>query len=264
MIALPDDIETIPNVLAFWAERAPDAPALIVPGCRVISYGDLWGRAGVVAATVAGAGMRRGERVALLIPDEADLAVAVLGTTMAAIAAPLPASPSDAELAAALPRLRAAAAIVTPSLPASTRDVLARNGIALIELAAEAPAATGAGDGATGEWPAADRPQPPDIAFAFQTSGITGVAKWMATIHGGVVSDSRARCHFFGIGNSDRGLATSPLHLSLGLTMLLHTIVAGAAPIFPTAPGLPGLWQTIVAEQPTWMFTSAGLVELLV
>jgi hypothetical protein len=36
---IPDTIHTIPDALAFWAERTPDAPVFITPGEPNITYG---------------------------------------------------------------------------------------------------------------------------------------------------------------------------------------------------------------------------------
>jgi acyl-CoA synthetase (AMP-forming)/AMP-acid ligase II len=81
--------------------------------------------------------------------------------------------------------------------------------------------------------------------------------------HGGLVRDGKTHRDRFGLDRRDRGLALAPLTLSLGLTTLFHGIAAGAALIVPAASDLPGLWTTIVAARPTWMFPSAGWLELL-
>ena len=38
---LPDTVQTIAETLAFWAERTPQAPALVTPGRPPITYAAL-------------------------------------------------------------------------------------------------------------------------------------------------------------------------------------------------------------------------------
>jgi acyl-CoA synthetase (AMP-forming)/AMP-acid ligase II len=95
------------------------------------------------------------------------------------------------------------------------------------------------------------------------TSGTTGAAKRVPNTHRAIVTIGRARRDQFGLGQHDRALAIAPLTLSLGLCVLFHSIVAGAAVIFPPAFDLPTLWETLNAESATWLFPSAGLTEVL-
>ena len=263
-MTLPDAVQTVPEVLAFWAERTPDAPAFIVPDGATIRYADLWRRASGSAATLTGAGFGRRDRVVVLVPEGPDLAVALLGASTAAIALPLPASGSKLELSAALETQPAAAAIVAPSVAAAAREALGRTAMPVFELGPSSVlAASGQHGAARGALRAAPPPRPADIAVAFATSGTTGAPKWVPITHGSLVRDGKSHRDRFGLNPRDRGLALAPLTLSLGLTMLFHGIAAGAALIFPAASDLPGLWTTIVEARPTWMFPSAGWLELL-
>ena len=263
-VTLPDEVQTIPETLAFWARRTPDAPAFIQPDGATTGYADLWQRVRGIAALLADAGLGRPDRVVVMAPDDADLAVALLGTLTAAIAMPLPALASPWEITGALESRRPAAAVVTSSIPVAAREALDRHGLPIFALDPSSIAAPG-GQQATmrGAPRAMLPPRPVDIAIVFPTSGTTGVSKWVPATHGGLVRDGKTHRDRFGLDRHDRGIALAPLTLSLGLTTLFHGLAAGAALIIPAASDLLNQWATIVAARPTWIFPSAGWLALL-
>src|SRR5581483_10514632 len=55
--------------IADHAMRTPDSPALVVAGGETISYGELYARSQRVAAVLHDAGLRRGDGVALVLPN---------------------------------------------------------------------------------------------------------------------------------------------------------------------------------------------------
>ena len=260
---LPESVQTIPEMLAFWAERTPGAPALIAARAAVVTYDALW--AGVLgfANTLNQFGIQRDDCVVLLLPEEHRLAMALLGTMAAAVALPLPVSLTPGELDDALDGMRVAAVIVAPGLGTSMRDGLARHGIAVFELRGDGSAAPILSDSSIAPRRRGGAARPEDIAFAVQTSGTTGGPKRVPTEHGRVVQDGRTHRDRFGLLPTDRALAVAPLSLSLGVCVLTHAIAAGSSLIFPGAADIAALWRSIVSERPTWMFPAAGLLEIL-
>jgi acyl-CoA synthetase (AMP-forming)/AMP-acid ligase II len=262
--SLPDTILTVPDTLAYWAEQTPEAPALIRPDCPAITYGALWQMASALAASLSRAGLGPSDRVVLLVPEGPELAIALLGTTIAAMAIPISSEITPAELDATLGDLAAAAAIVMPALAETSRACLGRRGLPIWELCFDAGMTELTLDSAPAWATGGERtPRPEDIAVVLLTSGTTGEAKRVPNTHRAVVTIGRARRDQFGLCRFDRALAVAPLTLSLGLCVLFHTLVAGAAVIFPPTFDLPALWTTLVAERATWMFPSAGLTEVL-
>src|SRR4051794_31210880 len=115
-LRLPETIHTIPEVLAFWKEQTPDAPALIIPRGPAITYERLWNITNTLAEYLARAGVGRNDRIVLCLPEGPALATALLGTMSAAIAVPLAAELTVTELRAALQGFNATGAIVLPSI----------------------------------------------------------------------------------------------------------------------------------------------------
>ncbi|MFN8589814.1 MAG: AMP-binding protein [Thermomicrobiales bacterium] len=262
---LPDTVCSIPDALAYWAERTPDAPALVIPGQPAFTYAALARRTRAIAAALYHSGVGRGGRVVVLVPDGPDLAIALLGVSAAATAIPLAANLTAAELDSALRDLAAVAVVVGPPLTPGIHDCLTRHGLPVISLDADEDPDVLPRSGETQRSPCGEAgPDADDIALVLRTSGTTGGAKLVPATHRWLVGEGRARRDLFGLNQHDRALVVAPLTLSLGTCVLFHSIVAGAALIIPLSSDLPTLVATIDEARPTWMFPSAGLVELLV
>jgi acyl-CoA synthetase (AMP-forming)/AMP-acid ligase II len=82
-------VATLPDVVRYWAERTPDAPAILAPGRSPLSYGALLVQIERTVRALNDAGLGRGDRVALALPDGPELAVAILAVAATATAAPL-------------------------------------------------------------------------------------------------------------------------------------------------------------------------------
>src|SRR4051794_34999013 len=211
-LLLPDTIQTIPEVLAFWAERTPDAPAFIISGGATITYERLWRGANSLAESLNRLGVGRNDRLVLLLPEGPAFAMALLGTMSAAIALPLDASLTVSELGRALRGFNAAGAIVSPSIPDETRACLSRMGMSIFELrmddALDAFALAGQEARSTRRvtWPRAE-----DLAVVSQTSGTTGAPKRVPCTHQRLVVSGRRHRDQFGLRRGDRGVSVAPI-----------------------------------------------------
>jgi acyl-CoA synthetase (AMP-forming)/AMP-acid ligase II len=78
--------------------------------------------------------MGRRDRVVLLTPEDVELAAALLGTTLAAIAVPVNAALTAAELDTVLNGLGAAAALVSAPPPAPLRERLTHHGVSVLKI----------------------------------------------------------------------------------------------------------------------------------
>jgi acyl-CoA synthetase (AMP-forming)/AMP-acid ligase II len=261
---LPDTVQTIAETLAFWAERTPQAPALVTPGRPPITYAALWHCASGLADSLRRGGIHRNDRVMLVLPEGPHLAAALLGVMSATTAAAVSAALTAREIAAILPGLDAAAAIVPPRLPAAIAQTLSQHHVPIFELrmdgdahdialAGRAPVAAARGEPA----------EPQDTATFNQTSGTTGRPKWSPRSQSGVIQGGREHRDRFGLTCRDRSLLVAPLTQSLGRTAMTHNLVTGGALITPAASDLEFVWHAIEDERPTWMHTAAGFLELL-
>src|SRR5450432_3189865 len=79
----------IPELLAFHAEQQPDAPAILAPGRSALSYSRLYQQVSETVTALNNMGIGRNDRVALVLPEGPDMAVALLAVSSGATSIPL-------------------------------------------------------------------------------------------------------------------------------------------------------------------------------
>nr|ADU56088.1 hypothetical protein CA878-10 [uncultured organism CA878] len=158
---------TVPDLFARQADRTPGAVA-VVDGDRVLTYRELDELAGRLSWRLTGRGVRRGERVAVVVDRSADLLVALLAVWKAG-AAYVPVDAAYPARRVAFMVADSAASLVVCS--AATRDGVPE-GIESIVVTDE-----GACDAS------AVTVGPGDLAYVMYTSGSTGTPKGVAVPH---------------------------------------------------------------------------------
>ena len=79
----------IQHALLRHAKDTPDAVAIVAPGRSPLDYAGLWTRVSGTATVLRGFGLEPCDRIALVMPDGPDMAVAFLAASAVAAAAPL-------------------------------------------------------------------------------------------------------------------------------------------------------------------------------
>ncbi|WP_437571272.1 AMP-binding protein [Sorangium sp. So ce542] len=209
------------------------AVALASRGAAV-TYAELAARAAAVGAALAGAGVRPGDRVALLSSGRAhDEPVALVGAlTAGAVAVPLDATAPPARLGR-IARARGCRALVLDAAAgglADGIDAALGGGLARVELDAEgrvvrgaAPARAGGGDGA-GDGGAGAQ----ELACILHTSGSTGEPKPVPITWAGLDAFTAFCIDLVGLAPADRVLRVAELVFDLAWFDHLATLRAGA------------------------------------
>jgi o-succinylbenzoate---CoA ligase len=178
----------LPIALRCHAQSTPDAPAIVEPGRRW-SFASLDAHADALAAGLVAAGVRPGDRVALLAaPSATAIALLAAAGRVGACVAPLGTMLTAPELAAATveiwPRL-----VVHDGEHATVAGALGVPSVRLEALAADATdAATGAADAVA----PATRLDPNAPAVAVLTSGTTGRPKAALLSHASMAASAGA------------------------------------------------------------------------
>ncbi|QDQ10097.1 non-ribosomal peptide synthetase [Streptomyces spectabilis] len=168
----------VPHLIGRQAARRPEAVAL-VHGERTVSYGQLWRRAEDVARRLTGAGVGRGDRVAVVLERSPDLVAALLGVWRAGAAyVPVDAGHPAGRVARVL--ADSAASVVLCAAP--TRAAVPDGGPRVLLLDDPAPA------GSPGAGGTLDAARADDVAYVMYTSGSTGAPKGVAVPHRSVAA----------------------------------------------------------------------------
>ncbi len=256
---LPEAIQTIPEALTFWAERTPGAPALRAMDGRDWSHRELLEVVGGVAGRLAARVVRPETRIGIVLPPGAEACIALLGASVAAIAAPLNPRATRHELTRDLRRLGTHLVITGGPCAAAVQAIAAELGVATIAVN---DVLTPGGRQAARSGPLPSR-DPDDIAVILHTSGTTADPKRVPRPHRTYVAAARAAAICTHLTPADVGLLINRLHTNGGVGNLYASLCSGGCCV--AAPGfdpraMPG-W--LAEHQPTWFVTTPTELTLL-
>jgi fatty-acyl-CoA synthase len=214
-----DSVRTLPGALAL-AARANTGYFFVSGGVDTFRpYAALRDAALRVASGLRASGLRRGDLVALVLPDAEEFLTALLGASIAGvIPASLypPASTSDLarylDMTTGILRAAGARAVVTTAALAPSfhahGSACPELSFVLVRADLEGPAAD-----------AGQMPSPDDIAFVQYTSGSTAVPKGVALTHANLSANINAINGPAGVMTSadDVGVSWLPLNHDMGL-----------------------------------------------
>ena len=109
---------SISCILADLAAQTPAAPAVLAPGRPPLTYGRLHAETQAHARALGSMGIRREDRVAVLLPNGSEAAVSFLAVSAISACAPLNPISKANEIEAALCNIKPKAIIVGPELDA--------------------------------------------------------------------------------------------------------------------------------------------------
>jgi acyl-CoA synthetase (AMP-forming)/AMP-acid ligase II len=257
----------ISRLLAERAERAPDAPALLAPERVPLTYGRLYQHVDDVVQRLHAMGMGRGTRVAVVLPNGPEMAVATLAVAASAICAPLNPAYERREFEGYLAELRAQALIVQADVDSPARAVAQARHIDIIELspghAAEAGCFTLTG--AAREPPARpDYAQPDDIAVVLHTSGTTTRPKRVPLTHANICTRAYNEGTAHQLGERDRCLNVMPLCYGHGLIhTLLTSLMAGASVVCTPGFDASKFFGWMAEFCPTWYSAAPSIHQVI-
>jgi acyl-CoA synthetase (AMP-forming)/AMP-acid ligase II len=258
-LRLPENIETIPAALAFWADRTPGATALRSLEGRALSHRELYRATAVVVARLRALGVGPGDRVALMLPPGFDYCLAMMGAMSGAVAVPLPFDATDRERARDLERLPPRLVVTGGAEAERVDEVAARLGIATV---AADDLCDWSRIGLMG-FLAAPEIAPERTAVILHTSGTTGLPKRVPRSHRALIVGSRAVIGSTGLTPDDVLLLASGLHNISALGNLLNALLSGGCCL--AAPGLDpvafGGW--LEEGNPTWTFLTPTHLRLI-
>jgi len=228
---------TVLDLIRGRASEQPEAVALLAPGRPALAYRNLIEQLDAVAGQLSSLGIQRGDRVALVLPNGPEMAVAFLAVAGVATCAPLNPAYSSREFEFYLTDLKVKLLVVEAGSDSPALAVAASLGVQVVELqlSRDAPAGvfslTGSGRALV------DNAGAEEVALVLHTSGTTSRPKIVPLTHANLAASAR---------NIAAGLELTPLDRCLNIMPLFHvhgligavvaSLVAGATVI--CTPGL--------------------------
>ncbi len=235
----------------------PDtALAIGAPGRDWLTYGGLRALAADVAAALHRAGIGRGDRVAIVLPNGPEMATAFVTIAQAAVTAPLNPAYREDEYAFYLEDLKAKALVVEAGYDGPALAAAAKFGLTIIRVTVADGAPAGAFTLIAEESAvAADTGAPvaDDIALILHTSGTTSRPKIVPLMQSNVAASAGNIGRSLDLTAADRCMNVMPLFHIHGLIAAVASSLAVGGSIW-CAPGFDALkffgWLKDAA--PTW------------
>ncbi len=234
-----------------------DAPAIGAAGRAWLTYDGLRAQVETTRSALHAAGIGRGDRVAIVLPNGPEMATAFLCVAATATAAPLnPAYKLD-EYSFYLNDLQAKALIVADDDEGPAVAAARTAGTAIIRLSVDADAPAGQFSlQAASKLGQADiaAPCPDDIALILHTSGTTSRPKIVPLTQANLVASADNIRASLGLTADDRSLNIMPLFHIHGLIASLSASIAAGASVW-CAPGYNALqfFAQLAEADPTWV-----------
>lgn len=252
-------VDTLLDVLHF----ADSHIAVIVPELGLeVTYDSLRRQVLEMANALASAGIRRGDAVAIALPNGLPAMVSFLAASIAGKAAPLnPAYPYE-EFRFFLGDTNARLLLCPPAGAEFARTAAAELKIPVLSVEMNEKGnvhLTGATVGATATNPTAD-----DIALILHTSGSTGKPKQVPLRHFNLAVSSANIANTYGLSEEDVSLCIMPLfhiHGLIGSTMA--TLLSGGTVVVPTKFNALSFWRTVREHRVTWYSGVPTMHQLL-
>jgi long-chain acyl-CoA synthetase len=213
------------------AARDPERAA-VVTGGRSVSYGELDERADRLAAGLREAGVARGERVLLALPNGLPMCVAVCGVARSGAAfAPVNPTIKRDKLAEILDYAEPVVVLCDDE----HREVVG----AAVGVAENSPR-VGSVDALSAEGPLPPAPLDVDLAAIMFTSGSTGEPKGVTLAHRNISFVTDSIVQYLEFTPEERVLSLLQLSFGYGLSQLFCCVRSGATLVLEPGIGFPG------------------------
>ncbi|MEM9394512.1 MAG: acyl--CoA ligase [Pseudomonadota bacterium] len=245
------------NTYAALIEAHPDnAPAIGAPDRPWLDYAGLRTQVDTTRAALHAAGVGRGDRVALVLPNGPEMASAFVTVAQVATTAPLNPAYKQEEFEFYLEDLQAKAIILPEGYDGPAFGAAQKYDLAILRLSfdADAPAGTFMLTAETSAGTADTRaPHPDDVALILHTSGTTSRPKIVPLLQSNVAASAHNILTSLELTPDDRCMNVMPLFHIHGLVAAVSASLAAGASIWCT-PGFNALafFGQMSVCKPTW------------
>jgi len=247
---------SLSQLLATQVARTPEAVALVAPGRTPLTYTRLQEHMNEVVETLNALGVGRNDRIALILPNGPEMAVAFLTVAAGATSAPLNPAYRASEFDFYLADLNTKALIVQAGEESPARAIAEARGLPIFELTPQRNDAAGL---FTLDGSAKLRPtcggvsQPDEVALVLPTSGTTSRPKIVPLTHANISISANNIRTTLALSADDRCLNIMPLfHIHGLIGALLSSLAAGASVVCTPGFYAPKFFAWLEEFRPTW------------
>jgi acyl-CoA synthetase (AMP-forming)/AMP-acid ligase II len=245
------------------------AAAFVTPEDGVtLTYAQLSDRVEALARGLAGAGVRRGDRIALTLPNGPEFVQIILATALlGAAASPLNPAYTESEFAFYLEDISPRLLLVpTTGAPRAAVSAAGAASVPLIELAAGADAqpelitnGTRAGAAASHE-----SGEPDDIALILHTSGTTSRPKQVPLLQRNLMASARTIAGHYQLSADDVSFCAMPLfHIHGLVASTFAAMAAGGTVLAPRRFTPHRFWPQARQYGATWLSAGPTLHQMI-
>lgn len=247
---------TVGKLIAAQAALHPSDAAIMAPGRTALAYGELYRHVEHIVSTLNKLGIGRNDRVAIVLPNGPEMAVASLSIMCCATCAPLNPAYQVPEYEFYLDDLNAKAMLIHRDDNSPAREAAQSRGIPILELNPMLEHAAGlfeligevSSAIATGGFAEAE-----DTALVLHTSGTTSRPKIVPLTHANLCASTEHIAASLRLNNKDRCLNIMPLfHIHGLVAALLSSLGAGGSVICTEGYSQKQFYAWLEEQQPTW------------
>ena len=256
--------DSIYHLLKGVAERDAASIAIAAPDRQPLPYRRLLGQVEDTVEALSSAGFNRNDRVALVLPNGPEMAVAFLAVASGATCAPLNPAYTDEEFDFYISDLNARALIVASGMDSPARRVARRRQVPILELVPAVEAEAGIFTLGGGELSTTSKfsfAESSDIALVLHTSGTTSRPKIVPLTQANLCRSAANIANTLALTGKDRCLNVMPLfHIHGLIGALLSSLTAGASIVCTRGFEPEEFFGWLDAFQPSW-YTAAPTIH---
>jgi acyl-CoA synthetase (AMP-forming)/AMP-acid ligase II/acyl carrier protein len=242
------------DLLACYGRTAPNTSAILVPRQAPVTYGALWARANHTVRGLRSLGIRRGDRVAVVLPNGPEAAVTLVAVAAGAVCVPLNPGFTAEEWRRYFGVLRVSALLTRAGIDSASREVADTLGIPIVDLSPQPSEGVFALQGPTaGTIADGELASSTDDAFVLLTSGTSSRPKTVPLTHAAVCRSAYNVGAVLALAPHDRLLNVLPLFHVHGLVSGLVAALAAGSSVVCTAGFDPAAFFGWLKDfRPTW------------
>jgi acyl-CoA synthetase (AMP-forming)/AMP-acid ligase II len=237
------------------ASHADNANAIGAPDRDWLSYGNLRALANTVAASLHGAGIGRGDRVAIVLPNGPEMASAYITVAQSAVTAPLNPAYREDEFAFYIDDLKAKAVILMDGDDGPASAAAEKLGVTVLRLKVDPAQPAGHFTLHTDSTGSCDQAAPDanDVALILHTSGTTSRPKIVPLLQSNVAASAHNIAKSLDLTSGDRCMNVMPLFHIHGLLAAVSATLSTGGQVW-CAPGFDALrfFGWLRDADPTW------------